>query len=193
MSDSATLQQMLTNLQAQITTVSNMAGQMTNPNSLPAYAHLLGQVQVPVPPQAPAVPNIEAMIRQAVDAKFAALSHGQGGVLPGVLSAPEADGAVDGGVIDAPRLAAPVPTPQPAPQPQAAQATPSMGDFIMPLLGAAFSKEQQMWLSQPKNLFGLMTYFSTPEGKGILQGTLLSYQEYLKGLSTQSAPALTNS
>jgi len=51
--------------------------------------------------------------------------------------------------------------------------------FLLPIIGEAFTKDQQEWLSQPQILMGIPGFLMSGDGKTILNMMLDSYKEFL--------------
>ena len=56
-------------------------------------------------------------------------------------------------------------------------------DAILPIIGAAFTTEQQEWISQPQNLLGIPGFLMSADGKALLGMMMESYQNFCKGSS----------
>lgn len=71
---------------------------------------------------------------------------------------------------------------QPSPQ-QSQQLLNSLNQnplsFILPVIGQAFTKDQQEWLSQPQILMGIPGFLMSSDGKTILNMMLDSYKDFL--------------
>ena len=52
-------------------------------------------------------------------------------------------------------------------------------NFVLPVIGQAFSKEQQEWISQPQVLMGIPGFLMSSDGKAILNMMYDSYKEFL--------------
>lgn len=50
---------------------------------------------------------------------------------------------------------------------------------LLPILGAAFSEEQQQWLSKPQNLLGIPGFLMSKDGKDMLSMALDAYQSHV--------------
>lgn len=194
MTDTNHLQAMLANLQSQIAAVSSIAGNMHMQQSLPALTPVPQAVNIPalqqlinpaVQPQTPNTPNEQLvhLIRSVIASEMRTISPSQ---LPPVDITPIPEAV--------PALAAPqtISSPQPESQPQLVlpppQPTveqppmiPSSASALLPLIGAAFSKEQQLWISQSANLLALPGFLTSPEGKTMLVQNLEAYQRYMAG------------
>ncbi len=166
--DAAQLQQMLANLQSQITTVSNMAGQI---GSAPVSQSIPALESVGLPNTL----DIAALVKAEMQ-KYAPIPAPQA---PPMFSAPA-------------QLVAPPPAPEPvatpaAPPPVPAlpppQAQPNMQDLMMKNLmgelksaiGAGLTGDQQLWISG--NLFGLPPFLRSEEGKAAIQDLLSKFKQ----------------
>lgn len=195
--DVQNLQQMLNNLQQQISLVSSMAGNIANKPSAPIAPALDTLTQHVAPPaqttpvatqptqvqKMPTKEDIDAYVRNLVQAEMRNVSQ----------AAPR-DITPEPVKEQAPALAAPTPTPKPVvAEPAATTApiqlsssevpkvsTPGMfWESIRPVMASVFTKEQQLWLSQPQNLVGLPGFLRTPEGRDLLTKLLQDYQKFM--------------
>jgi hypothetical protein len=64
----------------------------------------------------------------------------------------------------------------------------NMWEILKPIVGAAFTKEQQLWLSHPNNLLALPGFLMTAEGRHVLIKTLEAYQYFVSGGNPPSTP-----
>jgi hypothetical protein len=71
---------------------------------------------------------------------------------------------------------------QPLPQKQQSQTNPIAS--ILPVIGAAYTKEQQEWISQPQNLIGIPGFLMSGYGKDVLNIALDEYQKFVQGTKT---------
>ena len=73
------------------------------------------------------------------------------------------------------------PSPTQTPQQNSAIANPNQLASILPIIGSAYTTEQQEWISQPQNLLGIPGFLMSKDGKDLLVMALDSYQQFCKG------------
>jgi len=186
MSSAIVIQQMLQNIQTQIDAVARVAEQTGVP--VPRDPTTNAVVGAP-----PATPDVQEMVRNAVQAELLKLQQQQQPKptadslqqlpSPPVQPVTEVQPApAVASVFPALQAPAPVPTPAPAPPPVQQQQIPQQYGSglasLLPIIGSAFTTEQQLWLSQPNRLAGLPNFFLAPEGKALLNHFLGTYQTY---------------
>lgn len=139
MTETANIQQLLTNLQNQI-------------------AGITGNYVAPIPTPAPQpVPDINTMIKNAVQEEIQKLSQHKKDE-PLVL--PPTNGIQPQQLLNLLTNNNPILS-------------------LIPIIGAAFTLDQQEWISQPENLNRIPNFLQSKEGKTLLQMSLESYQQYL--------------
>ncbi len=171
--DANQIQQMLANLQSQITTVSNMAGQIgTSPVPSIATIPALDAVGVPNPVDIAAL--VKAEMQKYIPAQ-APVPISQ----PPMFSPPAQIAAPIPEPVAVPEIPTPVPAlPPPQPPPQ-----PNMQDMMMKNLmgelksaiGAGLTGDQQLWISG--NLFGLPPFLRSDQGKAAIQDLLSKFKQ----------------
>lgn len=166
MSDpSSHVQHMLANIQSQIAAISSIAGQIGSTPAYPTYP--LATTPAPINQQ-PSQQDLVQLIREVIKSERLV------DITPATTALPTEQ-----------TVALPAPQPEqialPAPKQESTQPSESstmQASFLLPILGTAFTKEQQLWISQPSNLMGLASYITTTEGKAVMNYALEAYQKY---------------
>jgi hypothetical protein len=178
MSSSLIIQQMLQNIQTQVDAVARVAEQ-TGIN-VPRDPTTNAVVGAPVTP-----PDMQELVRNAVQAELLKLQQPQAKApevqqlpSPPVQPVSEVTPSVFP-ALQAPQAVAPTHAPAPTPAPTVTPQQASNGlASLLPIIGAAFTTDQQLWLSQPNRLAALPTFFMSQDGKGLLTHFLAVYQGY---------------
>ena len=158
-------QMMLNNLQNQIAAISNINSQ---PNST------TNSSQLSPPPQFfnnIATPDIYSMITTAVQTEIS--KYGLDKLAQQYQQ--QTTGTVAQNMPNIP------PSPTQTPQQNSAIANPNQLASILPIIGSAYTTEQQEWISQPQNLLGIPGFLMSKDGKDLLVMALDSYQQFCKG------------